>query len=94
MAQRERVIRKERERREWLLRCQTDRGEPAVCTINVHNGVLEVLGPDDKFCFQLEDTTIADFRSAFDAAIARAEADLAAEAGAANPGGGVVRMAR
>ncbi|MBB5806685.1 hypothetical protein F4560_006453 [Saccharothrix ecbatanensis] len=99
MAQRERVIRKERERREWLLRCQTDRGEPAVCTINVHNGVLEVLGPDDKFCFQLEDTTIADFRSAFDAAIARAETDLVAESGAAgpgqaNPGADVVRMAR
>lgn len=85
----QRVIRKERERREWLVRCQTDRGEPAVCTINVNNGVIELLGPGEEFCFQLEDTTIADFRSSFDAAIARAEADLAP-----NPDADVVRLSR
>lgn len=85
----QRVIRKERERREWLLRCQNDRGEAAVCTINVNNGVLELLGPDDEFCFQLEDTSIADFRAAFDAAIARAEADLTANSSAE-----VVRLSR
>jgi hypothetical protein len=78
----QRVIRKDRERREWLLRCQTERGEPAVCTINVNNGVVELLGPGDEFCFHLEDASIADFRAAFDAAIARAEADLAADSGA------------
>ncbi|MEU4764032.1 hypothetical protein AB0H12_12295 [Actinosynnema sp. NPDC023794] len=51
--------------------------------------MLELLGPDDKFCFQLEDTSIADFRAAFDAAIARAEADLTANSSAE-----VVRLSR
>ncbi|MFE2750977.1 hypothetical protein ACFXGA_03120 [Actinosynnema sp. NPDC059335] len=85
----QRVIRKDRERREWLLRCQDDQGEAAVCTINVNNGVLELLGPGDEFCFQLEDTSIADFRAALDAAIARAEADLTA-----NPGAEVLPLSR
>ncbi len=79
MASRERHIRKDRERREWLLRCLEEDGSPAVCTIGVDNGVLTLHGPDNEFCFQLEDTLIADFRSALDAAIARAEADLTTE---------------
>jgi hypothetical protein len=29
-----------------------------VCTINVNNGVVELLGPGDEFCFHLEDASI------------------------------------
>ncbi|GAA3460617.1 hypothetical protein ACFFSW_20750 [Saccharothrix longispora] len=93
MTRRERRIRKEQERREWLLRCRTEHGAVAVCSVTVSNGSIELLGPDDRFCFSLEEVEIAAFRAALDAAIARAEADLAAGP-LDNPRAEAVRVSR
>ncbi|WP_433266688.1 hypothetical protein ACQPZF_41530 [Actinosynnema sp. CS-041913] len=65
------------ERREWLLRCATERGNPAVCSIEVSRGVIEIFGPEERFAFGLDTELIADFRTSLDDAIARAEADAA-----------------
>ncbi|WP_306744560.1 hypothetical protein [Saccharothrix yanglingensis] len=51
------------------------------------------VGPDDRFCFSLEEVEIAAFRAAPDAAIARAEADLAAGP-LDNPRAEAVRVSR
>lgn len=64
------------ERREWLVRCATDRGAPAQCAIEVSRGVLEVFGPGDRFAFSLDPGSVADFRASLDEAIARVRADL------------------
>ncbi|MEU4801594.1 hypothetical protein [Actinosynnema sp. NPDC023587] len=63
-------------RREWQVRCATDRGAPARCSIEVSRGVLEIFGPDDRFAFSLDPDLIPDFRTSLDEAIARVEADL------------------
>ncbi|MBB5954407.1 hypothetical protein FHS29_000977 [Saccharothrix tamanrassetensis] len=65
------------ERREWLVRCATNRGEPAVCSIEVSRGVIEFFGPGDTFCFGLDGELIADFRASLDEAAKRVEADVA-----------------
>ncbi|CCH35622.1 hypothetical protein ABZ816_13555 [Actinosynnema sp. NPDC047251] len=64
------------ERREWRVRCTTDRGAAARCSIEASRGVVEVFGPDDRFAFALDPDLVADFRASLDAALARAEADL------------------
>ncbi|MBP2339856.1 hypothetical protein JOF41_006034 [Saccharothrix coeruleofusca] len=64
------------EKREWLIRC-TDLGDrPGVCAISVSDGTVEITGPDGDLAFALEHDHILEFRAAFDAAIARAGADL------------------
>ncbi len=64
------------ERREWLVRCATDRGAPAMCSIEVSRGVIEIFGPGESFCFSLDAELIADFAASLDQAATRAEADL------------------
>ncbi|MEV0676873.1 hypothetical protein AB0I60_10140 [Actinosynnema sp. NPDC050436] len=64
------------ERREWQVRCTTDRGGPARCSIEVSRGVVEVFGPDDRFAFGLDHDLLVDFRTSLDEAITRARADL------------------
>jgi hypothetical protein len=61
--------------REWLIRCSDSGGNLAVCAIHVSNGRVEIESPEDEV-FRLEDAQIADFRSALNAAIDLAEADL------------------
>ncbi|MBW4715553.1 hypothetical protein [Saccharothrix obliqua] len=65
------------ERREWLLRCTTARGDLTICSIEVSRGVVEVFGPDDNFYLGLDGDLIADFATSLAEAAARARADLA-----------------
>ncbi|RKT51718.1 hypothetical protein [Saccharothrix australiensis] len=65
------------ERREWLVRCATNRGEPAVCSIEVSQGVIEIFGPGDSFCFSLDGDLIDGFRTSLDEAAQRVRTDVA-----------------
>lgn len=69
-------IKAEGTRREWLLRCNDEEGEVAVCSIGVHSGEIELWGTDDAEAFRLESWQIAPFREALDEAITVADADL------------------
>ncbi|MFD1149488.1 hypothetical protein [Saccharothrix hoggarensis] len=65
-------------KREWLLRCYSDRED--VLSVEVHDGAIEVFLPTGNDSVRLERGQIAAFREALDEAVARAEDDLRAEA--------------
>lgn len=69
------IIKSMTPKREWLVRCDDDNGAPGVCSISVCNGRLEIYDCQESL-MTLTNSQIADFRSAFDEAIAQAEIDL------------------
>jgi hypothetical protein len=69
------LLRPEKVRREWLLRCSDDNLDLAVCSIIVDKGMIEIVGPADDvivLCW----SEIADFHAALHEAIELAETDL------------------
>lgn len=66
-------------RRTWLMHCKDSFGDLGVCEISVNDGAVAIAAPEGP-PFELEVRGIAQFRDAFDEAIAVAEADLRARA--------------
>jgi hypothetical protein len=65
-------------RRSWLMHCVGAFGDLGVCEIAVNDGALAIVPPGGGHSFELEARGIAQFRAAFDEAVAVAEADLRA----------------
>lgn len=65
-------------KREWLLRCYSDRED--VFTIEVQRGAMDLFLPSGQDTVRLTGPQIAAFRAALDEAIAQAEEDLRAAA--------------
>lgn len=63
-------------RREWLLRCNDNNTNLAVCSICVNDGDIEIVSPEVDI-ITLEPAQIAEFHRALHAAIELAETDLA-----------------
>ncbi|WP_433265030.1 hypothetical protein ACQPZF_36775 [Actinosynnema sp. CS-041913] len=74
--------------REWLVRCSDDNHHPAVCSIAVTDGHLEIW-LDEKTMISLEGIEIAQFEAAYTNATALATEDraraLTTEPGPPNP---------
>jgi hypothetical protein len=62
-------------KREWLVRCTDDGNRPAVCSIGVAHGTVEVWTPNGDV-IKLADTELTDFRDGVAAAVERATRDL------------------
>ena len=73
----DRMTRKPRVRREWIVRCSDSYADRAVCELSVSAGSLEIVGPDGS-AFTLRGAEIDEFRAALDAAIGQCEIDLRA----------------
>ncbi|MBB5807395.1 hypothetical protein F4560_007163 [Saccharothrix ecbatanensis] len=65
-------------KREWLLRCYSDRED--VFTVEVQDGGIDLFLPAGSDGIRLEAAQIAAFREALEEAVAQAEADLRAGA--------------
>jgi hypothetical protein len=78
----EAMIRVTGPKREWLLRCYSDQED--VMTLEVRAGGIDVFLPSGSDTVRLEAAQIAALREALDEAIAQAEVDLRAVAGAHN----------
>lgn len=72
----ESVIRVRQPKREWLLRCYSDRED--VLSLEVQDGGIDLFLPTGSDGVRLEAAQIAAFREALDEAVEQAEADLRA----------------
>lgn len=67
-------------RRSWLMHCTGADGELDVCEIAVNNGAVAIYPSRFGAGFELEASCIAEFRAAFDDAVAVAADDMRARA--------------
>ncbi|WP_033443336.1 hypothetical protein [Saccharothrix sp. NRRL B-16314] len=72
----ESVIRVQRPKREWLLRCYSDRED--VLSLEVQDGGIDLFLPAGSDGVRLEAAQIAAFQDALGEAVEQAEADLRA----------------